>query len=213
MRVYTLLFSIVTHVAVVLGVVVTTLVATDTLPEVRRAIDYIAVSAPAVPSPPPVRRAPRPSAVTPAPSFPVEAPEGISEEAPVPPPLPDESMAGTVVPDGIGIPGGTFLDSPPPSPPPQPVRVGGAIEPPRRLRHVLPIYPPLARAAQVEGVVILEAVIAEDGTVRDVRTLRSIPLLDASAIEAVRQWRFTPTRLNGAPVSVVMTVTVAFTLR
>jgi protein TonB len=56
-------------------------------------------------------------------------------------------------------------------------------------------------------------VIAENGSVRDVRVLRSIPLLDAAAVEAVRQWRFTPTLLNGQPVPIVMTVTVAFRRR
>jgi protein TonB len=61
--------------------------------------------------------------------------------------------------------------------------------------------------------VILEAVIGEDGRVRDVRVLRSIPLLDTAAIEAVRQWVFSPTSLNGEPVPVVMTVTVAFELK
>lgn len=76
-----------------------------------------------------------------------------------------------------------------------------------------PAYPAIARAARVEGVVILEAVIGEDGSVSDVRVLRSIPLLDAAAMEAVRQWRFTPTLLNGEPVPVVMTITVAFKLR
>jgi protein TonB len=55
-------------------------------------------------------------------------------------------------------------------------------------------------------------VIGEDGTVQNVRVLRSKPLLDDAAVEAVRQWRFTPTLLNGQPVPVVMTVTVAFTL-
>lgn len=59
---------------------------------------------------------------------------------------------------------------------------------------------------------ILEAEIGEDGRVRNTRLLRSIPLLDEAAIGAVRQWRFTPTLLNGEPVPVVMTVTVAFTL-
>jgi protein TonB len=56
-------------------------------------------------------------------------------------------------------------------------------------------------------------VIAEDGSVRDVRVLRSKPLLDEAAMDAVRQWRFTPTRLNGEPVPVVMTVTVSFSLK
>jgi len=64
----------------------------------------------------------------------------------------------------------------------------------------------------VQGFVILEAVISEDGAVRSLRVLRSQPLLDAAAVEAVRQWRFTPTLLNGQPVPVVMTVTVNFRL-
>jgi protein TonB len=60
--------------------------------------------------------------------------------------------------------------------------------------------------------VILEAVIAEDGSVRDVKVLRSALLFDQAAIDAVRQWRFTPTLLSGQPVPVVMTVTVDFKL-
>jgi protein TonB len=78
--------------------------------------------------------------------------------------------------------------------------------------NVAPIYPPIAQAARVSGVVIVEALIAEDGSIRDVKVLRSVPLLDAPALEAVRQWRFTPTLLNGVPVQVIMTVTVTFTL-
>jgi protein TonB len=93
------------------------------------------------------------------------------------------------------------------------VHIGGDIKPPRKVVDVAPVYPPLARAARVEGIVILEAVIAEDGSVRDVRVLRPQALLDEAAIEAVRQWRFTPTLLNGQPVPVVMTITVAFKLR
>ena len=84
------------------------------------------------------------------------------------------------------------------------------IRPPQKVHHVAPTYPPIAQSARVSGVVILEALIAEDGSVRDVKVLRSVPLLDASAIEAVRQWRFTPTLLNGVPVQVIMTVTVTF---
>jgi protein TonB len=93
-----------------------------------------------------------------------------------------------------------------------PLRPGGVIEAPRKTKEVRPIYPAIARSARVQGTVILEAVIGESGKVRDVRVLRSIPLLDAAAIDAVRQWEFTPTLLNGQPVPVAMTVTVAFTL-
>jgi protein TonB len=93
------------------------------------------------------------------------------------------------------------------------VRVGGAIQAPKKVRNVDPAYPPIAQSARVQGVVILEATIGPDGRVQDVRVLRSIPLLDSAAIEAVRQWQYTPTLLNGVPVPVIMTVTVNFTLR
>ena len=62
----------------------------------------------------------------------------------------------------------------------------------------------------MSGAVILEAVIGTDGAVRDVRVLRSIPLLDDAAVAAVKQWRYSPTLLNGVAVPVVMTVTVQF---
>ena len=59
---------------------------------------------------------------------------------------------------------------------------------------------------------IIEATIGPDGAVKDAKVLRSIPLLDQAALDAVRQWQFTPTLLNGVPVPVIMTVTVQFTL-
>ena len=96
--------------------------------------------------------------------------------------------------------------------PKDPVRVGGRIQAPTKLVHVNPIYPPIPLAARKEGLVILEALIAEDGTVRDVKVLRPALLFEDSAVTAVRQWRFSPTLLNGEPVPIVMTVTVAFTL-
>jgi protein TonB len=65
----------------------------------------------------------------------------------------------------------------------------------------------------VQGVVILEAVLDVEGRVDSVRVLRSIAQLDQSAVDAVKRWRFTPALLNGQPVSVVMTVTVNFTLQ
>ena len=95
-----------------------------------------------------------------------------------------------------GIPGGVPEAPPPPPPPPAPVRVGGAIQPPKKVRDQNPVYPPIAQSARVQGVVILEATIGPDGRVQDVRVLRSIPLLDAAAIEAVRQWQYTPTLLE-----------------
>jgi protein TonB len=99
-----------------------------------------------------------------------------------------------------------------PPPPVAPIRVGTGIKPPQKIHHVAPKYPDIAQRARVSGVVVVEAVIAEDGSVRDVKILRSVPLLDDAAMDAVRQWRFTPTLLSGTPVQVIMTVTVSFAL-
>ena len=92
------------------------------------------------------------------------------------------------------------------------MRVGGQIKQPTKLKHVNPVYPPIAQSARVQGVVIIEAVIGPNGKVQDARVLRSIPLLDQAALDAVKQWEFSPTLLNNVPVPVIMTVTVQFTL-
>jgi protein TonB len=112
-----------------------------------------------------------------------------------------------------GVVGG-LPEAPPPPPPPQaPVRVGGSIKQPTKVKDVKPVYPPIAQSARVQGVVIIEATIGPDGRVKDAKVLRSIPLLDQAALDAVKQWVFTPTLLNNVPVSVIMTVTVNFTLQ
>lgn len=98
------------------------------------------------------------------------------------------------------------------NPPLAPVRIGGAIREPRKIKNVTPEYPDIARQARVQGVVILECVVSPRGNVTEVRVLRGIPLLDAAAIDAVRQWRYTPTLLDGRPVPVIMTITVNFRL-
>jgi TonB family protein len=90
-------------------------------------------------------------------------------------------------------------------------KVGGPLAAPARLDR--PQYPPEARDAGIQGVVILEVVIDEKGRVADTKVLRSIPLLDQPAIDAARQWQFTPTVVNGQPVKVRMTVTQNFTLQ
>jgi protein TonB len=87
------------------------------------------------------------------------------------------------------------------------------VQPPRRLVNVEPDYPPTARAARREGIVLLEVVINAAGAVESVQVLRGVPLLDGAAADAVRQWRFAPATLNGQPVPVVMTVTVTFSLK
>jgi protein TonB len=94
-----------------------------------------------------------------------------------------------------------------------PLRVGGEIRPPRKVHHVDPVYPPVAVSARVEGAVVLQCTISTEGRVEGVEVLDSPPFLADAAVRAVSQWRFEPTRLNGQPVAVVMTVTVTFILR
>ena len=89
-------------------------------------------------------------------------------------------------------------------------RVGGEIRPPARLVNVDPIYPEAARQAGVQGIVILEVLVGENGKVQDARVLRSIPALDAAAVAAARQWQFAPTVVNGAPVQLILTTGVSF---
>jgi len=141
----------------------------------------------------------------------------------VPKDLPADSLDLGVeggVPGGFegGVPGGVVggvvggLEAAPP--PPAPVlRVGGVIREPKKVKDVAPAYPNIARTAKIQGVVILEAQISPQGRVEGVKVLRSIPTLDEAAIEAVRQWVYSPTLVDGVPVSVVMTVTVNFVLR
>ena len=92
------------------------------------------------------------------------------------------------------------------------VRVGGTIKPPIKTKHVSPEYPPVARQARVAGMVLLDILVGRDGRVLDAEVVRSIPLLDAAAIDAVLQWEFTPPLMNGNPVQAIMTVTVNFTI-
>ncbi len=95
-----------------------------------------------------------------------------------------------------------------------PLRIGGNIRPPRKLRNVPPVYPQAMREAGLEGVVPMEALIGGDGAVISVRVLSAQihPEFARAAVEAVRQWQFAPTLLNGESVEVVMTVSVRFNL-
>ena len=165
----------------------------------------------------PLRRA----APVPAPSF-ATAPHEIGPERATPPTAPstgDGPEIGDVpsvgdMPTGVG----STIELPaPPAPrvvaPTAPVRVGQGVREPRKIVDATPVYPALALSVKVEGAVILEAVINERGVVERLRVLKSIPLLDAAATDAVSRWRYTPTLLNGTPVAVLMTITINFTLK
>jgi len=90
------------------------------------------------------------------------------------------------------------------------VRIGGKIKAPTKIKDVQPVYPAIAQAAHVAGVVMIEATIGPDGKVIDAKVVRSIPMLDQAALDAVQQWEYTPTLLNGVPVPVLVTVTINF---
>jgi len=94
-----------------------------------------------------------------------------------------------------------------------PIVIGGDVRPPRLIRRVEPVYPETERKLHKEGIVILEAVITDGGTVEDLRVLKSVdPILDDAARRAVLQWRYEPATLNGRTVRVFLTVTVTFSL-
>jgi protein TonB len=114
--------------------------------------------------------------------------------------------------EGQGI--STLVASPPADPPQAPatVRIAQLPEPPRKVVDVRPVYPDLARTARVEGTVILEAVLDTSGHVTQLHVVRSVPLLDQAALDAVRQWRYSPSVYGGRPVSVLMTITILFKL-
>jgi protein TonB len=214
-RWYTVPLSLVIHTAAIVGVIVIPLVATDVLPDPRQMISAFAVTPPP-PSPPPAApRAtsqPAPAVVVNPDAAPVAAPAAIAPEVPVDTRFETIATGTGVIPGSVAsnIPGA--LPAPPPPQPAAPIRVGGAIRPPVKTHHVNPQYPPIAQAAGVSGIVIVEAMIGADGRVVDAKVLRSVPLLDQAALDAVRQWEFTPTLLNGVPTPVIMTVTVQFAL-
>jgi protein TonB len=93
------------------------------------------------------------------------------------------------------------------------VRAVGEIKPPKLIKMVQPVYPEIARKAGVEGIVILEVTTDQSGRVANVRVLKSVPLLDQAAIEAVKQWLYEPIVIDGKPRPIVFTVTVNFQLK
>jgi periplasmic protein TonB len=214
-------FSVLVHAAALLALCIVPLLANDTLPMPRRVIDYFLPHEvmPVVVSPAPrtssarLRTAGPASVASTADAAPLVAPTGISAETGKERSAGSSGWDGPPVAETIeGLPG-QGIEPPPPPAPAQPIRLHSGIRAPRKLVHVAPIYPAIAQQAHAEGTVIMEATIDVRGNVTDVRVLRSHPLLEQAALDAVRQWKFTPTLLNGAPVPIIMTVTVNFTLR
>ncbi len=217
--------SLLIHLGAAALIVIVPLLAGGQLPEPASGVkaffaEPLAAPAPPPPPPPPAARAAVAPKMAPKPvqqnTFvaPVEVPQEIRPEEGL-----DLGVEGGVA-GGVegGVPGGVVggvvggLPDAPPPPVQQPVRVGGQIKEPKKLKSVAPVYPSIATQARVQGVVILECIISPQGKVTDVKVLRGVPLLDEAAIDAVRQWVYTPTLLNGVPVPVIMTVTVNFKL-
>lgn len=209
--------SIVTHLLIVAALVVVPFTAVGVFPTPESVLAFNAIPpprpVPVVMRPlPAARSADIPLSMTPAPR---QAGSTVTER-----PLPTRTVASDV--PAVPLSGRPFaVFAPPlaeptpavvPDPPAPPLRIGGAIGEPRRVYYVAPVFPTVARASRSEGLVILEVVVTRDGLVRDTHVLRSSPMFDRAAIDAVRQWRYTATTLNGTPVDVTMTVTVRFNL-
>jgi protein TonB len=222
-RAYVVPISIVTHLVVVAVLIAIPLFAPGVLP-VPAATTLVAFIDRDVVTPPPPPAAPVARATRAEPpsmdtvnrfAAPIVSPGVIGPE-----PVGDATrglIRGVEGGDGtLGDMIGVAVAAPPPPPAPEPskpIPVGGLVTPPKKIYDVAPIYPTMAQATRVSGLVIIEATIGPTGDVLDAKVLRGKPWLDAAALDAVRKWRFTPTLLNGKAVAVVMTVTVDFKLQ
>jgi protein TonB len=210
--------SVAAHGAILVALIINPAVLSD-LPTAWpvKAITY--VTAAVTPPPLPVFREPTTIATPRLP--PVVAPAGIQDDVPRQSTGPASDFAipsmGVATTSGVTSGFGTPEPTPPPPTPPVPlrsalVRAGGVVHEPKKIVHVPATYPEMARLARIEGVVLVEATIDERGFVTDARVLKSIALLDSAALAALRQWRYTPTLLNGVPVRVLTTITFNFRL-
>lgn len=158
------------------------------------------------------------------------APPVIPKHVPVVKDLPNTPQTIAGEPEGVvgGVPGGQLggviggilseLGHPIPAPPPEPAvhhgpyRVGGRVQAPRLVRQVQPVYPILAKEARAQGAVVIDCIIDERGEVTQMKLVSGSPLLADAAFNAVGQWKYAPTLLNGTPVALEMEVTVHFNL-
>lgn len=218
--------SIVAHLALVGLAIVVPIFGPDVLPVAASAFDEVFISRdmpqpPLPPQAPPVRESAPHSQPPDADVDPFAAP--IVPPAAVAPETVGQTTRGLIrgVEDGVGniVDGtlGTRVDVPPLPPqavePDMPRRVGGEITKPKKIHDATPVYPTIAIASHVAAPVVIEATIGPTGDVLDAKVLHGHPLLDRAALDAVRQWRFTPTLLNGKAIAVIMTVTVDFKLQ
>jgi protein TonB len=235
-RTWTVLASFLAQLLLIGVAILIPMIYFDALPKSQLTSFLIAPPPPPPPPPPP---APAPKVVKVIPrqfdAGRLMAPKSVPKEIAVirEEELPPPSAAGVVggVPGGVagGTPGGVIggiigsvpTAAPPPPPPPvkveakqapQRIRVGGNVQAAKIIRQPKPIYPPLAKQARISGVVRFNAIIGKDGTIQNLQLVTGHPLLVQSAQEAVKQWVYQPTLLNGEPVEVVTQIDVNFTL-
>src|SRR5437667_9489800 len=212
---------------------------TDALPKTQLASFLVAPPPPRPPPPPPPAAAPVKVVKVIPRQFDagkLMQPKAIPKEVAIikgeelPPSAGIQGVVGGVpggVPGGVtgGVIGGIIGSVPSAAPPPPPVkveekkaaapqriRVGGNVQAAMAIRAPKPAYPPLAKQARIQGVVRLNALIGKDGTIQDLKAASGHPLLVPAALEAVKQWLYKPTLLNGEPVEVVTVIDVNFTL-
>jgi protein TonB len=137
-----------------------------------------------------------------------EQPDAMGAMGGVPGGVPGGQMGGVIG----GVIGGVGGAPPPPKPAQQRIRQGGAVQAAMLVNRVQPQYPPLARQTRISGTVRLHAIISKDGSVQQLEVLSGHPLLVQAALDAVRQWKYRPTTLNGEPVEVDTTIDVIFSL-
>ena len=214
------------QVAVVVAILVSTLYVTGTLPQPADMMAFVVTAPPPAPPPPPPpppevkppeappQAGPVPEApkiVEPPPvAAPVEAPKEITAETGREAEVWKGSDPGAEKTTTGGVGSVTGIDTAPPAPPAAPVRVGGSVSAPKLTKRVEPEYPSAAQTAKIQGTVILEATVDEQGSVDAVKVLRSNPLLDQAALTAVKQWKYQPLLLNGKATPFILTVTVSF---
>ncbi|HUA01713.1 MAG TPA: energy transducer TonB [Candidatus Aquilonibacter sp.] len=198
------------------------LIYTEALPKELTSTFLVAPPPPPPPPPPQqIVKAVRPKFIQPqtmvAPTMIPRKVEIVKDEAPD---VSAGAVGGFGVPGGVpgGVLGGIVGGAAPPPPPPKPtqsgpVRIGGNVMQAKRLGDSPnPVYPAIARAAHMQGTVVLHAIIGKDGTIQQLQLVTGPSLLVNAAMDAVRQWRYQPTELNGEAVDVDTTISVVFTL-
>lgn len=233
---WTVLLSFIAQILVIVVAILIPMIYFDALPKSQLSSFLVAPPPPPPPPPPPAATPPKVIKIIPrqfdagrlmAPKVVPKEVAMIKEEE-----LPPPSSGGVVGGVPGGVPGGTAggviggiiggvptAAPPPPPPPPAPkavtpsrIRVGGNVQQAKLIRQPKPIYPPLAKQARISGVVRLNAIIGKDGTIQNLTVASGHPLLIQAALEAVKQWVYQPTLLNGEAVEVVTQIDVNFTL-